>query len=161
MITIRAAAIGDHDAIWSFLEPVIRAGEVYALDQDMAKDAALCYWFGPDHHSFVAEISGEIVGSYFLRANAAGGGRHVANCGYLTKAAARGSGVARAMGMHSIDLATTLGFRAMQYNFVVSTNEPAVALWKKLGFAEVGQVPAAFAHPHLGDVDVLIMHRTL
>lgn len=161
MVTIRAATPTDHHAIWSFLEPVIREGETYALDQDMPKDTALAYWFAPGHKCFVAEDVDEIIGSYYVRANAAGGGRHVANCGYLTKAAARGRGVARAMCAHSIDLATALGFRAMQFNFVISTNVSAVALWQALGFSEVGRVPGGFAHPHMGDVDVLILHRKL
>lgn len=160
MIAIRAATAKDHDAVWAFLESVIRAGETYALNRDMDKRAALAYWFGKDRSSFVAEDAGEIVGSYFLRANAAGGGGHVANCGYVTKATAQGRGIARAMCTHSVAEAKALGFRAMQFNFVISTNARAVALWIALGFAEVGRLPGAFAHPEYGDVDSLVMYRT-
>lgn len=158
---IRPATQDDAAAIWTILEPVIRAGETYTLDRDMAEDAAIAYWFGADKAVFVAEADGVILGTYYLRANQAGGGAHVCNCGYMTGAAATGRGVARAMALHSFDEARARGFRAMQYNFVVASNTRAVGLWQSLGFAIVGRLPAAFDHPALGSVDALVMFRTL
>jgi len=122
---------------------------------------ALSYWFGKDHDVFLAEENDRIVGTYYLRANQHGGGAHVANCGYVTAPAARGRGVARAMCEHSLARAKTRGFRAMQFNFVVSTNEPAVRLWQDCGFAVVGRVPEAFHHPARGYVDAFVMFRPL
>lgn len=158
---IRPATPDDAAAIWAIIEPVIRAGETLTLDRDMSEREALVYWFGPDKESFVAEEDGVVVGTYYLRANQTGGGAHVANAGYVTGAAATGRGVARAMGLHSIDHAKGRGFRAMQFNFVVSGNVRAVGLWQSLGFEVVGRLPGAFDHPVEGFVDALVMVRAL
>jgi GNAT superfamily N-acetyltransferase len=115
---------------------------------------------GADHEVFVAEEDGEIVGTYFLQANQKGGGAHVANCGYVT-AAAQGRGLARMMCDHSIERAKARSFRAMQFNFVVATNENAVRSWQSCGFEIVGQLPDAFLHPRLGYVDASVMYRAL
>ncbi|MBX9884946.1 MAG: GNAT family N-acetyltransferase, partial [Novosphingobium sp.] len=144
---IRPAEAGDAAAVWSIIGPTIRVGETYALNPAMSEADALAYWLGPDRETFVAEENGEIFGTYYLRANQVGGGNHVCNCGYMTSAAATGRGIARKMCEHSIDYARNRGFRAMQFNFVVSTNERAVRLWESLGFAVVGRLPQAFHHP--------------
>jgi ribosomal protein S18 acetylase RimI-like enzyme len=158
---IRPATLDDHAALWALLEPVIRAGEEFAVPRDGTIADAFAYWMPPGAEVFVAEDAGEVVGSYFVRANQRGGGAHVANAGYVTASHARGRGVARAMCSHSLAHARARGFRAMQYNFVVSTNERAVRLWQAMGFAIVGRLPGAFAHPTLGDVDALVMYQTL
>jgi GNAT superfamily N-acetyltransferase len=126
--SIRPARPDDDDALWRILEPMLRAGETYALPRDLDRDAALAYWRAP---------------------------------GLVTAPWASGRGVARAMCEHSLDQARALGFRAMQFNFVVSSNERAVRLWQTCGFAIVGRLPAAFEHPTLGPVDALVMHRSL
>lgn len=158
---IRAAGKSDEDAIWAIVEPIVRAGETYTLPRDMDRERALAYWFSDGHEVFVAEDAGEIVGTYFLQANQQGGGAHVANCGYMTATHATGRGVARAMYAHSLDRARERGFRAMQFNFVVSTNERAVKLWQSLGFEIVGRLPKAFHHPAMGFVDAYVMYREL
>lgn len=161
MTLIRSAQAQDRDAVWAILEPVIRAGETYTQPRDIARDAALAYWFRGDHDVFVAERDGAIVGTYFLCANQAGGGNHVANCGYMTSPSAERLGVGRAMLEHSLTHARAQGFRAMQFNFVVSTNERAVRTWQAYGFEIVGRLPGAFRHPRLGFVDALVMYRQL
>lgn len=158
---IRPAVNADRAAVWAILEPVIRAGETYALDRAMSEADALDYWFAPEKRVFVAADDSAILGSFYLRANQGGGGAHVANCGYMTAPAATGRGIARAMCAHSLEQARAVGFRAMQFNFVVSTNTRAVALWQALGFATVGTLPGAFLHPTYGAVDALVLHRTL
>ena len=155
---IRPLTPDDHDALWAVLEPVIRAGETYALPRDMARDAALSFWTGQP--AFVAQDR-EILGSYFLRPNKAGGGAHVANCGYVTAPGARGRGVGAAMCAHSLEEARSRGFRAMQFNFVVASNRGAVRLWQRHGFAIVGTLAGAFDHPTLGEVDAHVMYRRL
>ncbi len=158
---IRAARKDDESAIWAIIGPVIRAGETYALPSGMSEAAALSYWMAPDRETFAAEENGRIVGTYYLRPNQAGGGDHVANCGYMTCAYARGRGVARQMCEHSLALAKARGFRAMQFNFVVSTNTAALHLWKSLGFEIVGRLPLAFRHPSQGYADAFVMFRAL
>lgn len=160
-LAIRPARAVDHAAIARIILPTIRAGETYALDRDLSEADALAYWTGADRETFVAEADGAVFGTYYLRANQAGGGAHVANCGFMTHAAATGRGVARAMGAHALEAARARGFAAMQFNFVVTTNIRAVRLWESLGFAIVGRLPGAFAHPSLGFVDALVMFRTL
>ena len=158
---IRDAVEKDADAIWAILEPVIRAGETYPQPCDMDRAAALAYWFSLGHEVFVAEDNSEIVGTYFLKANQKGAGAHVANCGYMTAPHASGRGVACAMCAHSLEQARQRGFRAMQFNFVVSTNERAVRLWQRFGFEVVGRLPKAFEHPKFGFTDVFVMYRQL
>jgi len=160
-VLIRPATATDTDAIWAVMEPIIRAGETYTLPRDMDRDSALAYWLSPEREVFVAEDHAEIVGTYCLQANQKGGGAHVANCGYMTAGSAMGRGVARAMCAHSLDRARERGFRAMQFNFVISTNERAVRLWQSFGFEIVGRLPGAFQHPTLGYVDACVMYRTL
>ena len=161
MLTVQAERARDGDAIWAILEPVIRAGDTYSLPRQMRRDEALAYWFADGHEVFVAEEDGRVIGTYFLRANQAGGGSHVANCGYVTAADATGRGVARAMCRHSLEHAKSQGFRAMQFNFVVSRNERAVRLWKSLGFEIVGRLPEAFLHPSGDYTDAYVMYRFL
>ena len=158
---IRAASEADRAAVLSIVKPVLAAGETYAIARDLTDDQVLEYWFAVTHHVFVAEAGGTILGTYYLMANQGGGGAHVANCGYMTAPAAQGRGIARAMCEHSITEARDLGFRAMQFNHVVSTNTRAVGLWQKLGFAIVGTLPSAFKHPVLGYVDSYVMFRSL
>lgn len=151
----------DAEAVAAILMPTIREGTTYALDPEMGEAEALAYWMGADKEVFVAEEEGVVLGTYFLRPNQAGGGRHVCNCGYMTSAAATGRGVARSMCAHSLDHARARGYRAMQFNFVVSTNERAVRLWERMGFEIVGRLPGAFRHPDAGYVDALVMYRGL
>jgi ribosomal protein S18 acetylase RimI-like enzyme len=159
---IRAASPhADAGSIWAILEPTIRTGETYTLPRDMTRKDALDYWFAPHHEVFVAEESAQIRGTYFLQPNQQGGGAHVANCGYITAPWATGRGVARAMCAHSLDRARKRGFRAVQFNFVVSTNQRAVSLWQSQGFEIVGRLPGAFQHPTAGFVDALVMYRSL
>jgi len=161
MVKVREARADDADAVWAILEPVIRAGETYTLPRDMGREAGLAFWFANGHEVFIAEDEGSAVGTYFLRANQGGGGSHVANCGYVTAVGETGRGVARAMCTHSLEHAKKRGFRAMQFNFVVSTNERAVRLWKSFGFEVVGRLPGAFLHPSAGYVDAHVMYREL
>ena len=158
---IRPAAEPDRPAILAIVAPVLRAGETYAVARDLTDEQTLAYWFAPSHQVFVAEDDGVILGTYYLMANQGGGGAHVANCGYMTAPAAQGKGIARAMCEHSLLRATERGFRAMQFNHVVSTNARAVALWQKLGFDIVGTLPLAFHHPVQGYVDSYVMFRAL
>jgi len=160
-LSIHLATDSDYDAIWAILEPMIRAGETYTLPRNMSKQRALEYWFAGDKETFVWRENGAVQGTYFLKANQQGGGTHVANCGYVTATGARGRGIARQMCLHSLERAKERGFRAMQFNFVVSTNERAVKLWVDLGFEIVGRLPLAFEHPTLGFVDALVMYRSL
>jgi len=161
MVTIRAADSDDRYLIWTILEPIIRAGDAYALPRDLDEEASLAYWFAQGNEVFVAKADGIILGTYYLRANQRGGGSHVANCGYATSVAARGRGVAAAMCMHSLDRARSRGFRAMQFNFVLSTNQIALHLWRRHGFEIVGTLPEVFLHPALGYVDAFVMYREL
>ncbi len=158
---IRPARASDESAIWSIIGPTIKAGETYPLPRDMSEADALAYWMGADGETFVAEADGEVLGTYYMRPNQRGGGDHVCNCGYVTAKAATGRGVARSMCAHSLERARSGGYRAMQFNFVVSTNVRAVRLWQSLGFKIVSRLPLAFRHPTQGYVDALVMFQDL
>jgi len=154
---IRPATAEDDDAVWSLFQEVVRAGDVFAYDATTTREEVRKLWT-PAH---VALLGGEVVGSYYVKPNQPGRGAHVCNAGYMVAASARGRGIGRAMGEHSIVEARRLGYRAMQYNFVVATNIGALALWEKLGFQVVGRLPQAFRHPQQGLVDALVLHRLL
>ena len=156
-MVIRPATADDEDAIWALFREVARAGDVFAYDEATPREAVRQLWT-PAH---VALLDGRVVGSYYVKPNQPGRGAHVCNAGYMVAADARGRGVGRAMGEHSIVEARRLGYRAMQYNFVVATNIGALALWEKLGFEVVGRLPQAFQHPRQGLVDALVLYRLL
>jgi ribosomal protein S18 acetylase RimI-like enzyme len=158
---IRRTQPSDATEIAAIIISIFREGSTYTIDPDISEADALAYWLSPDKETFVAEDDGAIVGTYYMRANQAGGGRHVCNCGYVTKASETGRGIARAMCVHSLAHARSRGYRAMQFNFVVSANERAVRLWQSLGFEIVGRLPGAFRHPTHGFVDALVMFLTL
>lgn len=157
-VLIRRAETHDLDAIWALLEPVFRAGDTYAIDPDISREEALEYW--TREHAYVAE-HGTILGTYYIRRNQQGGGSHVCNAGFVTARAARGKGVARAMLADALQQAKGLGFKAMQFNFVLADNTRAVETWLRAGFAEIGRIPRAFRAPGGEMVDALILHRFL
>lgn len=160
-LTIRPAEQNDAEAILGIILPIIAAGEAYALPRDWSAEQALAYWFLSAHEVFVAEADGEVLGTFYLQPNQQGGGAHVANAGFATAAQAAGRGIARAMGRFALAYAHTQGYRAMQFNFVVSSNEAAVHLWTSLGFKTLCRLPQAFDHPRLGFVDALVMFQAL
>lgn len=159
---IRRAATADAPAIADIILPVFREGKSYAVDPNLGEDDALAYWLGGDRETFVAlDDDGSVIGTYYIKPNQEGGGRHVCNCGYITSSVAFGRGVARKMCEHSKGHARQRGFKAMQFNFVVSTNERAINLWQSLGFAIVGTLPGAFRLPSGAYVDAYVMYQTL
>ena len=161
MLNIRVAKETDHDAIWEIFHAVVANGDTYAFDPEMSREDALAYWFREGIHTYVATQDRHVVGTYILGANQGGAGSHVANAAFMVALNARGKGIGRAMAEHCLSEARRLGFRAMQFNFVVSTNESATRLWHQLGFKIVGTLPGAFRHPQRGYVDVYVMFRSL
>ena len=157
---VRAAAPGDADVVWDMLRPVFRAGETYAVDPGISREDALAYWMAPAHRVLVAE-DGAPLGTAYLRENQGGGGAHVANAAFVTAPAARGRGVAGALLDHAMDTARAAGFEAMQFNFVLASNEGAARLWRRAGFETVGRVPRAFRLPSGDCTDALVMYRAL
>lgn len=158
---IRDANQQDFEQIWPFFHEIAAAGETYAYPRDIGKAEAQKLWMQLPRKTFVVEEEGVILGSYYIKTNQAGPGAHVCNCGYMVASAARGRGLASLMCEHSQQVALELGYKAMQFNFVASSNLQAVRLWNKLGFATVGQLPKAFHHPSQGYVDALVMFKWL
>jgi L-amino acid N-acyltransferase YncA len=160
-VTIREASEADRDAVWDIFHAVITEGDTYVFEPDTPRPEALAYWFQPGACTYIAENDGRVVGTYVLKPNQPGLGSHVSNAAFMVSPAARGVGVGRAMGEHCLGEARRLGYRAMQFNFVVSTNQSAVRLWERLGFRIVGTLPGVFRHRTLGFVDALVMFRSL
>ncbi|CRY53220.1 MULTISPECIES: GNAT family N-acetyltransferase [Yersinia] len=158
---IRAATPADFTEIWPLFQAVVSGGDTYVFSPDTPKQDAYDYWFGAGVRCFVAVHQQRIVGMYKLINNQRDLGAHVANASFMVDGQARGLGIGKALGLHCIEQATALGYRAMQFNFVVSTNTLAVALWQKLGFKIIATLPAAFNHRQLGYVDAYVMHRVL
>lgn len=159
---IRRFHESDWPSVWPLLRETFAAGDTYTFPPGSTEAEIHRAWVETPAATFVAcDPTGELVGTYYLKPNQPGGGAHVCNCGYVVAARAQGRGVATAMCEHSQAEAIARGFRAMQFNFVVATNERAVRLWQALGFAVVGRLPGAFRHPRLGYVDALVMFKTL
>ena len=158
---IKEASIQDFDLIWPIFHEVAKAGETYAFRTDTSKEEALNIWVKTPRKTYIALDDGEVIGTYYLKTNHAGPGDHVCNCGYMVAASASGKGVATAMCEHSQTMAKELGYKAMQFNFVASTNTGAVRLWQKLGYDIVGRLPKAFNHPTKGFFDALVMYKWL
>jgi ribosomal protein S18 acetylase RimI-like enzyme len=160
-ISVRPARADDAESIWPMLRGVIRGGESFAIDRGLTRDRALKMWLEAPRATYVTEHQGEVLGTYYINTNHPGGGAHVCNCGYIVAPQARGQGLARAMCLHSQAEARKLGYLAMQFNLVVTTNTAAVHLWQDMGFDTVGRLPRAFDHPRDGLVDALVMMKWL
>jgi GNAT superfamily N-acetyltransferase len=157
---IRTATAADWTAIWPFLNQIVQAGETYVYDQDMTEAQARAMWMvGPPGHTVVAVDDETVTGTANMYRNRGGPGAHVASASFMVDPQRAGQGVGRALGKYVIEWARSNGFRAIQFNAVVECNEPAVRLWKSLGFNMVGNVPEAFEHPTRGPVGLLVMHR--
>jgi ribosomal protein S18 acetylase RimI-like enzyme len=160
-LDIREIEAGEFELVWPIFSAVVSAGDTYPYDPAISFEAARDLWTRPPARCFVARDGAEVVGAYCLRPNQPALGDHVANAGYMVSPSARGQGIGAAMCAHSMNVARAAGFRAMQFNFVVASNEGAVRLWQRMGFAIVGRVPRAFRHRTRGETDVFVMHRAL
>lgn len=160
-MSIREATKEDWDSIWPIFHEIALAGETYAYETNTTKEQAENIWLGATRKAFVFEEDDNILGTYYIKTNHPGPGAHVCNCGYMVSSSARGKGIATSMCKHSQKVAAELGYKAMQFNFVASSNEGAVCLWSKLGFETVGRLPKAFEHPKLGYVDAFVMFKWL
>ena len=158
---IREATESDFEGIWPIFQAVVAKGDTYVFSPAATRNDAFAYWFGPGVSSYVAEEDGRIIGMYKLIPNQRDRGAHVANASFMVSPERHGQGVGKALGQHCLNEARKAGFKAMQFNFVVSTNTGAVDLWKRLGFRIVGTLPGAFQHVSLGYVDAYVMHRFL
>ena len=158
MLEIRKSAEGDKPAIGKIIKEVIAGGDTYT---DSSEDETAASWFTADKHTYAAVLDGEVVGTFWLRANQPGRGSHVANAAYMVSPEARGKGIGKQMALWSLDEARRLGFTAMQFNFIVKSNEVAVKLWKSIGFEIIGEIPDAFDHKENGLTNAYIMYRRL
>jgi len=160
-VKIRKATENDLEAVWRIIEAVIAGGDTYVFSPDTPKEEMMNYWFSSEKHNYIAVSGSEVVGTFWLKANQPGLGSHVANAAYAVSDKAAGQGIGRAMAEFSIDEARKLGFKAMQFNFVVKSNVVAVKLWKSVGFEIIGEIPDAFDHAENGLTNAYIMYRKL
>jgi L-amino acid N-acyltransferase YncA len=161
-IAIRPATAADFAAMWEIFQALIASGDSYYFAADTSREDCLAYWFGPGIDSYVAIHNGErLVGMYRLIPNQRDRGAHVANASFMVSPAAQGVGVGKLLGADCLERARAEGYLAMQFNYVVSSNMPAVLLWKKLGFSIAGTLPRAYRHQYLGYVDVYVMYQLL
>lgn len=151
----------DFEQFWPTFQSIVKLQQTYAFDPDISKAQAFQLWCAQPLQTFVAIENGKVLGSYYIKANASGPSDHVSNCGFMVSDKARGKGVARQLCEHAQKQAIAFGFKAMQFNSVVSSNEVAVKLWQKLGYEIIGTAPKAYRHKTLGFVDTFIMYKWL
>lgn len=161
MITIRKSLSDDTNQLWNIFQSVVRSGDTYAFAPNITKKEALSYWMGVDKHCYVAEYEDTIAGTYIIKDNQPGLGSHIANASFMVCPKFQGKSIGKTMGQHALIEAKTLGYAAMQFNLVISTNLAAINLWQKLGFKIIGTIPNAFNHQQYGMVDAHIMFREL
>lgn len=159
---IRIAVSADWPAIWPIWHEIVAAGQTYTWDRATDEATARALWMpAPPAETWVAVQGDTLLGTALLKPNQPGQGSHVANAGFMVASGTAGRGVGRALATRIVDRATELGYHAMQFNAVVSSNVRAVGLWRSLGFEIVGTLPEAFRHPELGLVDLYVMYRKL
>jgi ribosomal protein S18 acetylase RimI-like enzyme len=161
MIEIRKATTNDSESIWQIIKEVIATGDTYVFSPDSSREKMLDFWCGAGRHTYVATIDGEIVGTFLIKDNQPDAGSHIANAAYMTATRAAGNGIGRKMGEFSMHEAKRLGYTAMQFNFVIKSNQRAVALWKNLGFTVIGEIPEAFKNLQGDLVNAYIMYKKL
>jgi GNAT superfamily N-acetyltransferase len=162
-MVIRDAQPDDWDLIWPFFQEIVSAGETYAYDPRIDYSEGRRVWMltAPARTVVATDDDGTVLGTANMYSNRAGPGSHVASASFMVDPRHGGRGTGRALGEHVIDWARKRGYRAIQFNAVVETNESAVALWRSLGFSVLASLPEAFDHPTRGYVGLLIMHRFL
>jgi L-amino acid N-acyltransferase YncA len=159
---IRPFEPADWPGLWALLEPVFRAGETFPHDPAITEAEAQLAWVEQSQAVMVAvDATCALVGTYYLRPNSLALGAHVANAGYVVAMHCRRQGIGSRLCQHSLQAARRLGFRAMQFNLVVSTNSAGLRCWQRNGFQVVGTLPEAFRHKQLGYVDALVMIQPL
>jgi L-amino acid N-acyltransferase YncA len=160
---LRAARLEDFEEIYDIFRHVLTEGKTYSYTlAEMTPERSLAYWISaPGTHCIVADVNGKVAGVAAVRPNRTGRAGHVANASFMVHPDFRKLGIARALGERALKDAKKEGYKAMQYNFVVSINDVAVKLWKSLGFSVVGTLPKGFQHATKGLVDVYVMHRVL
>ncbi len=161
MLEIRKATNTDWEALWSIIKEVFLAGNTYPHAPETTKEEAYKAWMLLPTVTYLAMNNNEVAGTYYIKPNQPGLGSHVCNAGYIVDGKARGKGIGHAMCTHSLKEAIKLGFKAMQFNLVVSTNVKAFKLWKDMGFDVIGTLPKAFNHKEEGLVDAYIMYKWL
>ena len=159
---LRTATDDDWPRLYPLFAQVVADGRTYAYPEGLSQEQARPLWMEqPPGTTVVALDADEVLGTAKTGPNRPGRGSHVATASFMVAPGARGRGVGRALGEHVLTWARDAGFRSMQFNAVVETNEAAVHLWRALGFVVVGTVPEAFDHPDHGLVGLHVMHRPL
>ena len=158
---IRRATSVDYDQVWEIFSAVIKTGDTYVFNPDTPKEDLAKHWFADYMATFVVEEDGQILGTYIIKPNQIDLGSHIANGSYMVSPKAQGKGIGKLLCEHSIQFARESGYVGIQFNIVVSTNVPAVELWKKYGFQIIGTTPKGFRHPEQGLVDTYIMFLEL
>jgi ribosomal protein S18 acetylase RimI-like enzyme len=160
-IEIRKYREEDQDQVWEIIKYVISGGDSFTYDPGTPREEVLTDWTSPEKHTFVAVAGDKVLATFYIKPNQTGLGSHVANGSYMVSPDARRTGIGRMIGQFSIEEAQRLGFSAMQFNFVVKSNEKAVNLWKSLGFLIIGEIPEAYRHAEHGLTNAYIMYRKL
>jgi ribosomal protein S18 acetylase RimI-like enzyme len=160
-MTFRRITEADSDDLWNIIHTVIQSGDTYVYSPDSSREKMLEIWFDIHKYAYLCEIEGQVVGTFFIKANQPDLGSHVANAGYMVHPDFRGKGIAEAMCRFSMQEAKRLGFKAMQFNIVMATNLGAIRLWQKCGFEIIGTLPKVFQHQVLGLTDALVMYQWL
>lgn len=161
MMQIELINAEDFKQFWPVFKDIAESAETYAIDPAISYQQAYDYWCLLPQATYVAKQDGQVVASYYLKPNAAGPASHVCNCGYMVSASFRGHGIARELCLHSQRIARELGYRAMQFNLVVCSNQAAIHLWQSLDFSIIGTLPGAYHHRKLGYVDAHVMYKVL
>lgn len=161
-VVVRPIEGRDWDDVFELFRAVVAEGETYAYPEDLSSVEARALWIEvPPGATVVALRDGSVLGTAKFGPNRPARGSHVATASFMVDAAARGTGVGRAMCEYAIAWARAQGYAGMQFNAVVSSNVAAIELYRTLGFVTIGTVPEAFEHATLGRVGLDIMYLQL
>lgn len=137
---------------------VVEAGNAFPQIDPLTMETAGAF-FSSQTLTTVADLDGRLFGLYILHPNNVGRCGHVANASYAVVPEARGCGIGRALVEDSLAQAAALGFRGLQFNAVVASNEGAIHLYESLGFKRVGTVPEGFLNGRGVYEDIHVFYR--
>jgi GNAT superfamily N-acetyltransferase len=152
-VEVGPIAGGEHDQLFPIFAGVVAAFEGYPHSPPLTRQSYDQTFVDPVTIVVVARVEGRVAGAYYLKPNFLGRAAHIANAGYVVGAGSRSKGLGRLLVSDSIARAPMVGFDAIQFNLVFASN-PARAMYRELGWQEVGVVPAA-----VDGEDAIIYHR--
>jgi len=161
MLDIKEVTPDHFDEIWHIFREVIQAEDTYPYPANITKEEARSLWFAPGAKVYHAYLDGVPIATRYIVPNKPGLASHVCNTGVMIDKNYRGKGYGKILNEFAIKKAKELGYKAIQLNLVVATNEVSIKICKQNGFEIIGLLPGAFFYKRERYADAYVMFRKL